>query len=504
VTLPKSTHYNKGVTHFTIVKILRTFSPDEMNEFEKMLDSPFFNNHSTILRLYRELKKYYPLFTDKKLSKEHLFSAANRGISYDDQLLRKYLSRITKLAEEYLNILQMRKEEYKKDYNVLLQLSSRNIKEIYTRKIKEVEKRFDNFQHIETEHILHKHFFSALKYVLLNKDNQIKPHNELLVDSINNLLDYFLIVSGWLLNEIESHGYTFDTGSKKNAVLVPIDRNMIVEFIENAMSNLHYDDKDRMMFLEMVLNDMKMSSSESGFTAYTNLKKLVFSNSHKMSPQILQFYLQRMNVYCLLENLKGTHDMHLDLFQNYRKLLEENLFVSEGKTNLRFLEFRGILISALKIKEFEWAEKFIKENVKHVDEDLQANVFHYGYSILRFYTQDYSESLSHNSKIQSTLLPITIDSYILKAKNFYMLEHFDSGLSLADSFRHYVNLNKLISDFHKQNLFNFLKYFRAVIRLKAKINKQKAQKLLAELETSSNVREKKWLVEMAKDLLTLK
>ena len=148
MTLQKSTNYNKGVTHFTIVKILRTFSPDEMNEFEKMLDSPFFNNHSTLLRLYKELKKYYPLFTDKNLTKEHLFSAANSGISYDDQLFRKYLSRITKLAEEYLNILQMREEEFKKDYNVLLQLSSRNISEIYTRKIKEVEKRFDKFHKI--------------------------------------------------------------------------------------------------------------------------------------------------------------------------------------------------------------------------------------------------------------------------------------------------------------------------------------------------------------------
>lgn len=503
MTLKKSVQ-NKGVTHFTIVKILRTFSHEEMNEFEKMLDSPFFNNHSTLLRLYKELKKYYPLFTDKNLTKEHLFSAANSGISYDDQLFRKYLSRITKLAEEYLNILQMREEEFKKDYNVLLQLSSRNISEIYTRKMKEVEKRFDNFQQFEVEQILHKHFFSALKYELLNKDNQLKPHNELLVDSINNLLDHFLIVSGWLLNEIESHSYTYHTGSKKSTFVAPIDRNMIVELIENAMSNVHSDDKDRMMFLEMVLNDMKLSSSDSGFTAYTNLKKLVYSNSHKMSRQILQFYLQRMNVYCLLENLKGTHDMHFDLFQNYRRLLEENLFGTERRTNLRLLEFRGIIISALKVKEFEWAEKFINENVKYVDEDLQANVFHYGYSLLRFYTQDYSESLNHNSKIQSGLLPMTIDSYILRAKNFYMLGHLDSALSLADSFRHYVNLNKLISDFHKQNLFNFLKYFRAIIRLKVKIDKQKAQKLLEELQTSSNVREKKWLVEMAKDLLKLK
>lgn len=503
MTLQESVQH-KGVTHFTIVKILRTFSPDEMNEFEKFLHSPFFNNHSTILRLYRELKKYYPLFTDNNLTKEHLFSAANKGKSYDDQLLRKYLSRITKLAEEYLSILQMRTEGIRKDYNVLLQLSRRNIKEIYTRKIKKVEKRFNGFEQIDAEQILYKHLFSTLKYELLTKDNHIRSHNELLVDSINNLLDYFLIVSGWLLNEIEANSYSHDSGRKKYADEAPIDRNMIVEFVENAIRNLHADDKDRMIFLEMILNDMKLSSPESSFTAYANLKKLVYRNSNKMSRQILQFYLQRMNVYCLLENLRGTHDMHLDIFQNYSKLLEENLFRSEGTTNLRLVDFRAILISALRTKEFEWAEKFINENVKYVDEDLRTNVLHYGFSLLRFYTGDYSESLSHNSKIQSGLLPITIDSYVLKAKIFYVLGHSDSALSLADSFRHFINLNKLMSEFHKQNLQNFLKYFRAIVRLKAKKNIAKAGKMLAELQTSSNTREKKWLIEMTEDLLKLK
>lgn len=503
MTLQKSVQH-KGVTHFTIVKILRTFSPDEMNEFEKLLDSPFFNNHSTILRLYRELRKYYPLFTDKCLTKEHLFSAANKGKRYDDTLLRKYLSRITKLAEEYLNILQMRTEGVRNDYNVLLQLSRRNIKDVYTRKIKEVEKAFDNIEQLEAEQLLYKHLFSALKYELLTKDNHIRHHNELLAESFNNLLDYFLIVSGWLLNEIEGHSYSFDTGSKKNAVVAPIDRNIIVEFIENAISNLHSDDKERMIFLKMVLYDMKLNSSESGFTSYKNLKELVYSNSHKMSRQILQFYLQRMNVFCLIENLRGTHDMYMDLFQNYKKLLEENLFGLEGTTNLKLLEFRAILMSALKTKEFEWAEKFINENVKYVDEDLRTNVLHYGFSLLRFYTQDYSESLSHNSKIKSGLLPMTIDSYILRAKIFYVLGHFDSAQSLADSFRHFVNLNKLISDFHKQNLLNFLKYFRAIVRLKTKNNSAKAGRLLAELQSSKNTREKLWLIEMTEDLLKLK
>ena len=63
-------HKNKGITHFTIVKILKRFSPVEINEFEKMLNSPFFNNHTTIIKLFIELIKFYPEFSDKILIKE--------------------------------------------------------------------------------------------------------------------------------------------------------------------------------------------------------------------------------------------------------------------------------------------------------------------------------------------------------------------------------------------------------------------------------------------------
>lgn len=62
---------NKGISHFTIVKILKKFTVKEMNELEKMLISPFFNNHTTLIKLFSELKKYYPL-VDNNITKEYL------------------------------------------------------------------------------------------------------------------------------------------------------------------------------------------------------------------------------------------------------------------------------------------------------------------------------------------------------------------------------------------------------------------------------------------------
>ena len=95
---------NKGISHYTFVKILKKFSPDEIKEFEKLLNSPLHNNHLTLVKLFGELKKYYPKFSDRKITKEFLFGIVNKGKSYDDKLFRKYLSRLNKLAEEYLTL----------------------------------------------------------------------------------------------------------------------------------------------------------------------------------------------------------------------------------------------------------------------------------------------------------------------------------------------------------------------------------------------------------------
>ena len=96
MTLNNSSHL-KGISNFTIIKILKKFSVKELTEFDKLLRSPFFNNHSTLTKLFSELKKYYPQFSDNILTKEYLFEIVNPGKKYDDMLFRKYLSRMNKL-----------------------------------------------------------------------------------------------------------------------------------------------------------------------------------------------------------------------------------------------------------------------------------------------------------------------------------------------------------------------------------------------------------------------
>ena len=493
---------NKGISHFTFIKILKNFSLKEVNEFEKLLNSPFYNNHSTLIKLYGELRKYYPGFSDVNVTKEYLFQVVNAGKKYDDKLFRKYLSRLSKLAELYLNILQTRLEKEKTDFNVLTQLSCRDLNEVYEKKLREVEKEFKKNDKIDADTYFLKHQLFTIKYNHETTGKHINSKNQYLIGSYDNMVNYFLFFTSSFISQVDSNQYSFNFDVKSYPLNLLLDSNSIEKFVMELKKIKTPENKERLYFMEIILNDMKMNSVENGLVAYRDLKNLVYKFPGRLSDTMLYYLLQRMNVFCILESIKGNNDMNREIFENYKMLLDNNLFNSYKTANLSLLDFRMILSSALKNNEFEWTENFLAEKIILLKEELRTNVRHYGNAVLSLYKKKYPDALTHISKIKSESSPITSDIYILKAKIFYLIGHFDSAVALADSFRHYITGNKHISDFHKITLLNFIKYYKSILRLTLKPDNSKLKKLLNEIEVSLNTKEKKWMKEITSGLLS--
>lgn len=496
-----NTENQKGISHFTFIKILRKFSSKEINEFEKILKSPFFNNHTTLIKLFSELKKYYPQFSNKLITKEYLFQIVNKGKEYDDKLFRKYLSRLNKLGEEYMSILQMRIDNGRKDLNVLIQLSKRDLNEAYLRKLKEVEKSIKNENKINVDDFLMKHHLYTVKCNHESIELRILPKSEDIKEAYINLVNYFLFNSGSFLTQSDTNQYSFRHLEDEYPYSYFFDIGKIEEYIEKIKKLKIKNYEDNIFFLEIILNDLKINLSENGLPAYNNMKKLVYINSERLGDQLLYYLLQRMNVYCILESAKGNVDLHTDIFENYRMLLDKNLFNKENTGDLSLLDFRIILSSALKNNEYEWAEKFVNEKIELLKEEQRLNVRLYGNAVLLFYKKKYPEAIEQISLIRSESLPLTLDIYIIKLKLFIKMEHYDSAAALADSFRHFVTGKKHISDFHSVTLLNFIKYYKAILRLTLKKDKTKLEKLLFDLKSSSNTKEKKWMSETITELI---
>ena len=133
---------NKELSNSNLFKIIKTFSKEEILEFEKYVSSPIYNSQGTLIRLYRELKKFYPEFSNKELSKEKLFEKINPGKEYNDVIFRKYMSNLLKLAEGYLVYLEYQSKPEKQSINLLDQYDKRNLNSFYDKLLDQTEKNF--------------------------------------------------------------------------------------------------------------------------------------------------------------------------------------------------------------------------------------------------------------------------------------------------------------------------------------------------------------------------
>ncbi len=491
----------KGISHFTAVKILKTFNADELNEFGKFVKSPFYNNYSNVIKLFDELKNYYPEFSNAGTSKENLFSAVCNGKSYDDKLFRKYMSLLSKLAEEYLNVLELRAQKVTSDLNILEQLSGRNLNDIYSRKLKGVEDYFESSGKLDSGDFLKMHHLSSIKFNHKSSYRSTGSHSRELIGSHNNLLNYFAFTSSSIVNQLEVYKHSFSLNDEVGELLFTMNQKALQNCIRKLKANTSSESKRTALFYEMIFYDRQLNSSKTGFTAYKKLKKLLFNDIEKFNPTMLYHYFQRLNTFCILENVKGLRDMNKELFENYLTMLHNGLFFIQGTRVIDLPDFRAILRTAIKNKAYEWIEGFIKKYLDHVTGDTKENLFYYAKAMLSFYKNEHSDSLEYISKIVSAPQPFQIDIYILKAKIFYVLGHYDSALSVTDSFRHFITANSDFSDYHKQTIMNFLKHFNSMVRISRNKNVNKAQRLLEELELSTNTRERKWMIEMTNAMI---
>lgn len=492
----------KGITHFTIVKILKKFSPEEINEFEKFLRSPFYNNQSTVIKLFSELKKYYPGFTDNRITKEYLFSVVSRGNKYDDKLFRKHLSLINKLAEEYLNVLQIRKEDKKKKLNVLQQLSDRDLNDVFSKKLREVEKEFGKNNKLDPDNFIFKHLLNLVKSSHSLSQNDSRTNFEELWDTYNNLLNYFIHELSSIINQYDTYKYSFKESKKGNPYWIPLEKNRLEKKINELRKLVPPGNKNAILFLDITSNTLKLNSAD-GFKAYKELKKIISRDSEKLSRSFLFHCMKRLNVFCISEGVKGENDMNRELFENHKIMIKNNLFYNDEVKDMNLLSFRTILRTALKVNEIEWATAFVNEFINKITEESRTNVYNFAQTLLAFHKNDYTGSLRHISRISKiqSLIPMSIDIYVLKAKIFYELGYFDSAKSTADSFRHFINGNKLISDYLKSVLLNFLKFYKTLIRLKFKGSSSELKNFISEIKNSKDTTERKWLIEKAEGLL---
>lgn len=137
-----------------IIKILSKFTKEEVNTFEKWLASPWCNPTKCLVDILVALKKYYPKFDNRRLTKNLIFEKA-LGRVPSDRRMNNLLSEMYLQAEQFLVHEGVRKDDQTKTEFLSTEFSERKLNEWFVGKTKNALDKLKQKKNWDSEDHLH-------------------------------------------------------------------------------------------------------------------------------------------------------------------------------------------------------------------------------------------------------------------------------------------------------------------------------------------------------------
>ena len=369
-----------------LIPILKSFSKEEIKEFEKFLSSPFFGCKQFVLNLYKVLIRYYPEFKDKDISKDKLFGKLYKEREFNDLLFRRMVSDLIRFSEEYLLYKNFKKKEIFRNTCLLNELSLRNLDAAFTIKHNNIMKRLDELPFadpIKLQEIFHvqtemKNFRTHLRDELMNKSY---------LDSVEAFTVLYIRIAFAYLNHINTFKGEYGKTSE-----------IVMSFFKHFDEQGFISDADKFnekysAYLKIINYCMLIIKDENDKKSYAELKELMAANSEKLSGhERLSCYVIMLR-FCNTNNLKHDNEFLHESFNINETILKEKLFL-EYSPYLQLSFCRNHVIKCKILNNFYAIKLFIKNFKEYFNPEYKDEFIYYCRSLLLFEEGNFGEITS--------------------------------------------------------------------------------------------------------------
>ncbi|MFI5211302.1 MAG: hypothetical protein ACHQIH_00320 [Ignavibacteria bacterium] len=474
-----------------LVRILKTFSESEFRKFDKLVNSPYFNTSEATIKCFSAIKEYYPSFNDMRLTKETVFSRIHPGRKFDDTLIRKYISNLIKLMDEYLTLNTFNRKKRIKKRFLLEELRLRKLNSYYERKLRDSEGDFSHDAVVDREYFIDRYFHEHEKiyhYVSVNKQIRI-PSNVL---KRSNFLVYFFfqeLVHNKLDIRVNERQFNFKTD---NILINNIYSNIKLDDIMSKLNESPFENDFLQMYFylgKMLFQYDTSASMVSGKLFQSLIKLLDFDLKNLIFAILESYYIYRINN-------EGDSDNNLssELFNIYELMLSENIFLYPDN-NFKMAEFRNVLMSSLKLKKTEWAMEFIKTYSGYLEENIRIDTINYSRAKIHSVAGQHEEVLQYLSRIkhEDFLYQLDIKNMLMQA--YYKLDMFEQAFSLIDTYKKLLRNSKNLAEHRKKFNYTFINYYTKLLKIKLGNDKgQSIAVLKSKIQNESKIMSREWLI----------
>ncbi len=468
-----------------LLQLLKTLDKTEWRLFSKFVRSPYFNEQEKVIALFDYLYEAAPRFAPKRIAKETVFRQLFPNALYKSIRIRQLMSSLCGLVEEFLVYEEQKKEPQQNQLQLAKVYRQRSLTKLFDRSIKVLRQSQQKRLSKNAEYFFDEwRIYTALKQQI---EDQHKRNVEPFLQELSDSLDAFYLIHKL---KICYEALNYQRFAPKEYQL-----NLLKEVQQHLKEN-PYPHIPAIGIFYQGLNTLMEEEKEEHFG---ELKRLLMTHFKEFDISETQDMFVMAHNYCIRQANKSGGEIDTAfrrLFDLYQFEIENDVFLEEGW--LSPFVYKNAVTIGLQLQDYEWVENFIHQYKERVAEDARERLFSYNLARLYFMKKRFEEIIPLLNRVDYKEVFLELSAKTILLQTYLELEEYTALSAFLDSFSVFIHRKKSLKSRRKPYL-NLIKYTRKFISYQHQSDK--LQKIFEDIQATSFLTEKGWLLEKVRQYL---
>ena len=474
-----------------LFSLVKTFDRKEMTRFKDFALSPYHNKHKDTRTLILYLHKIYPDFKPKLCDREYIWKKIFSNPSFDYSKLALLFTYAWRLAERFL-VQEHQNASHVFDLSLLYELRNRKQWPAYERQWKKSADKLNNSEKRDIEYY---------RYAL----NLAEEGNQSYIQQARRKEDFSLIEKERRLDQY----YILE--KLRDAVEMQVRRQILQgDYSERLLEAILQELKDNLdnysevpgiqvyYLLYQMMGQPSLLSYRKALNAFQD-NEIIFPIN-----EIAGIYIYFQN-FCISRINKNEKSFLREIFNLYKNQLERNLLYEND-----FLiewHYKNIVTTAIRLGELDWANIFIENYKNALKEEARENAYSFNKAAYCYAIGDFDEVLNLLTQVEYHDFRYNLGAKVLLLRVYYERNEFEALDALVESFRQYLQRNRLMADTMKSGMYSVFRITRRIAKIKTSISYTPRDKILntinklnKDLNETETIFNRTWLENKIEDL----
>lgn len=453
------------------IELVKTFSRDELDDFDLFCRSPYFNSNKNIIKLYSQLKSSFDKFDSADLTEEFLYKKIFPGKDYNYGIMKNLMSDLNKLAEKFLIVNSSKiNEDYRFEGMMTLAniYDERGLDSSFKRIITGLKENIDNELIGLNRYRMYSAIEESIYFFYANRSDNKGLQDAVYNEMIYNLCDFFRKFSRNLWKINNSIG-NMNTQYEKDFAEI-FRKNFNFDGLADAMKGINKADYDNLLMNKMLV---MLITEPHNKDVYFELKEYLFSNIDRYTNSERFSIITKALSYCSKAFKMGHKEFVSESSQIKKLMMKKVRFKEDGLGPFNYSIYIQTVHEFLHLDDVKSAENFAKNYLHWLEDDKIEYTVNLSRAYIEEYKNNYEKALEYLTLLKKVSSDTKYDVRYIYLKVYYSMNHFESGFSLIAAVRNLIAKTSEKDKTSKQHQLDTLKAFEKLFKIKCTPEKYK-------------------------------